>query len=432
MNRYVITKAQLRGQEYLISALYDENRKMVEVLPERADKESLFGSIYIARVQNVVKNLNAAFVQIQPGRNCYLPLEDCEHPFFTKKLSAKKELVQGDELLVQVSKEALKTKDPSVTTNLNFTGRYAVLTTGNRKLGISSKLLPKDRERFLKLLQRETENKEDGVMTKTGNFKVPHLLDYGLIIRTNAKDASDEQVLAEVRALKERWFGLAETALHKTCYSCLYREPASYLKNLADIRQDTLEEIVTDDRCIFEEICVAYDISPKYLMTSGSVSVPVNEIETADPIRIRYYTDKMISLSALYGVTSALEDLLKEKIWMKSGAYLMIEHTEALTVIDINTGKNIAKKNMQENFLKVNMEAAAEIARQIRLRNISGMILVDFINLASKEAESELISFFRGELKKDPVPAQLVDMTKLGLVEVTRKKVKKSLRELMK
>ncbi len=113
---------------------------------------------------------------------------------------------------------------------------------------------------------------------------------------------------------------------------------------------------------------------------------------------------------------------MSERVWLKSGAYLVIQPTEALTVVDVNTGKNVAKKEMQENFLRVNKEAAEEIARQLRLRNLSGMVLVDFINLTSKSAEEELLKTFRAALQKDPVPAQLIDMTALGLVEVTRKK----------
>ena len=118
-------------------------------------------------------------------------------------------------------------------------------------------------------------------------------------------------------------------------------------------------------------------------------------------------------------------------MWLKSGAYLVIQPTEALTVIDVNTGKNIAKKDAQENFLKIDQEAAGEIARQLRLRNISGIIVVDFINLVSEAAREELVRAFRAALKSDPIPAQLIDITKLGLVEVTRKKVRKSLQEML-
>lgn len=416
MNRYVITREQIRGQEYFISALYDENGKMVEVLPERVEQATILGNIYIGRVENIVKNLNAAFVKINPEQNCYLPLEDLKHPIFTKKLSEKKALVAGDELLVQVSREALKTKEPAVTTNLTFSGKYAVLTTGNRRLSVSSKLSGEQRGHYLKLLE--------GMKLNGGQTA-------GIIIRTNAAETADETVVEEILELRERCGQLVDRAKHKTCYSLLYQEPAAHLKHLNDLRQDTLEEIVTDDREIFEEICEKYRISKTALHTAGSVSVPLNVIETKEQIKIRYYEDPSLTLSSLYGVKSSLEDALKERVWLKSGAYLIIQPTEALTVIDVNTGKNVAKKNVQENFLRVNKEAATEIARQLRLRNISGIVVVDFMNLASKEAEGELLSVFRTALKKDPVPTQLVDMTKLGLVEVTRKKVRKSLQEIL-
>lgn len=440
MNRYVITKETLKGQEYRISALYDSNKKMIEVFPERIAEEraAILGNIYIGRVENVVKNLNAAFVKISPTQNCYLPLEDLKNPIFTKKLSEKKVLVAGDELLVQVSREALKTKEPAVTTNLNLTGKYAVLTSGNHKLSVSSKLSKDVRKHYQNLIHEIVENSMKiagevaGFSTNDSytcnlNAEIP----CGFIIRTNAVEVSDEMIAAEIAELTQTYKNLVATACHKTCYSLLYQEEAVYMKHLKDLRQDTLEEIVTDDRAVFEEVCEKYHIPAERLMTGGSVSVPVNEIVTENGIRIRYHDDKAITLSALYSVTSSLDDALKECVWLKSGAYLIIQPTEALTVIDVNTGKNVAKKEVQENFLKINMEAATEIARQLRLRNISGIVVVDFMNLTSKEAEAELMSTFRAALKQDSVPTQLIDITKLGLVEVTRKKVRKSLRECL-
>lgn len=443
MNRYVITREQLKGQEYLISALYDSNKKMIEVLPEPAERDdaSILGNIYIARVENVVKNLNAAFVKISPEQNCYLPLEDLKNPIFTKKQSTKKALVAGDELLVQVSREALKTKEPAVTTNLNFTGKYAVLTSGNCKMSVSSKLSKEKRAHYLDLLKILPEpegslQQPEESLQQTDNAALESAKalshEFGIIIRTNAAEASDEAVMAEIQGLSAIFKQLVETAKHKTCYSLLYKEPETYLKHLDNLRQDQLEEIVTDDRKIFEEICQKYYIPQEKLMTGGSVSVPVNVIETDEGIRLRYYDDVTLSLSSLYSIKGSLEDTLKERVWLKSGAYLIIQPTEALTVIDVNTGKNIAKKDVQENFLKVNKEAAVEIARQLRLRNISGIIIIDFMNLTSKEAEAELLSALRAELKKDPVQSQVIDMTKLGLVEVTRKKVRKSLLEMLR
>lgn len=433
MNRYVITRELIKGQEYIISALYDEKGKMIEVIPEPCEDATILGNIYIARVENVVKNLNAAFVKISPDQNCYLPLEDLKHPIFTKKISEKKALVAGDELLVQVCREALKTKEPAVTTNLTFTGKYAVLTTGNRRLSVSSKLSKPQKMHYQELLENYLTSAAPVSLEKdvTATDTVHKTRDYGLIIRTNAAEASDEEVLAEIEALTEQYHSIAKTAEFKTCYSILYQEPASYMKYVNNLRQEELAEIVTDDRGIFEELCRLYHIEQERLMTRGSVSVPVNEITTEQGIRLRFYNDSMITLSALYSVRSNLEEATKERIWLKSGAYLVIQPTEALTVIDVNTGKNVAKKGVQENFLKVNTEAAIEIARQLRLRNISGIVVVDFINLTSKEAEAELLSCFRAALKKDPVPTQIIDITKLGLVEVTRKKVRKSLKEVI-
>ena len=419
MNRYIITREQLRGREYYISALYDENGKMIEVLPESANGASMLGNIYVARVERVMKNLNAAFVKIGPDQNCYLSFEDVKNPVFTRRISEKKPLVAGDELLVQVSREAQKTKEPAVTTNLTLTGTYAVVSTGNRKLSVSAKLTKEQRIHYLNLLRGVDElHAEDEAAL-------------GVIVRTNAALAEDEAVCGEIALLAGRMRQLLQGASHAVCYTCLYHEPPAYLRHVYDLRQGELAEIVTDDREIFEAVCAHYGILPEQLWTAGSVSVPVECVETDSHVRIRHYTDNTVSLSALYGVKSGMEDALKERVWLKSGAYLIIQPTEALTVIDVNTGKNIAPKEMQENFLKVNKEAATEIARQLRLRNISGIVLVDFMNLASREAKEDLLSHFRTALREDPVPTQLVDITKLGLVEVTRKKVRRSLREML-
>jgi len=153
---------------------------------------------------------------------------------------------------------------------------------------------------------------------------------------------------------------------------------------------------------------------------------------TADSLTLTYYHDPMLTLSSLYSVKSSLEKALREQIWLKSGASIVLQHTEALTVIDVNSGKNIIKKEMRENLLRINLEAAKEIAYQLRLRNISGIIIIDFINLLAKEDEAVLLKEFRTYLKDDPVKTDLIDMTRLGLVEVTRKKIKKSLRDSLK
>ena len=418
MKKYIITQEKLNTsngeQDFMVSALYDENRTMLEVSLSALDEESLLGNLYIGRVENVVKNLNAAFIRISPEQICYYSMDDYKNPLFTKKVSVKKPLVEGEELVVQVTREALKTKEPAVTTNLNFTGKYAVLTTENQRIGISAKLSKTDRER-LKSLAETIEHP-----------------DFGLILRTNAKDATDEEILAEIQGLAEEWQNLKETAKHKTCYSCLKKEPPAYLREIVNLPTSSVNELITDDRNVFLKLCSNFGITEDDLWTKGSVSVPIDEVNVTETLTLRYYHDSLLSLSSLYSVKSSVEKAIAEKVWLNSGAYLIIQPTEAMTVIDINTGKNVAKKGVQENFLKINKEAAIEIAHRLRLRNLSGIIIVDFMNLASKEAEAELMSTFRAALKNDPVPTQLIDMTKLGLVEVTRKKVRKSLPEVLR
>lgn len=418
MKKYIITQEKLKTvngeQNFIVSALYDESRKMIEASLSSTDEEGILGNLYIGRVENVVKNLNAAFIRISPEQICYYSMDDYKHPIFTKKISQKKPLVEGEELIVQVSREALKTKEPAVTTNLNFTGKYAVLTTENQSIGISSKLSKSDRERLKQLVE---------------NIAHP---DFGLILRTNAKDATEEEILAEIDALKEEWQLLKENAQHKTCYTCLKKELPAYLREIINLPITNVDELLVDDRMLFTQLCDMYHVSEEDLMTKGSVSVPIDSVQVTETLSLKYYNDPLLSLGSLYSVKSFLKNALSEKVWLKSGAYLIIQPTEALTVIDVNTGKNVAKKDVQENFLKVNKEAAIEIAYQLRLRNISGIIIIDFMNLTSKEAEDELMSLLRAELKKDPIPTQLIDMTKLGLVEVTRKKVRKSLGEILK
>ena len=400
MNRFIITTTEIEKKEYRIAALCDARQKLIEVTTESMTGTSVLGNIYIGRVENVVKNLNAAFVCIAPGQNCYLPLQELKNPVFTKK---------------QSEKEALKTKDPSVSTNLTFTGKYVILTTGKRKIGASSKLPKEKREKLLKIVEDFLSGKE----------QIP----YGVIIRTNAAQASKEELLLELAQLEAEVQKIISGAKYLIRYSLVHKEEQPWQKMLNGLYETELGEVVTDDREIFETICNMYGVGAKQLVTGGSVRSRVDEILTGHGLKIRYYEDEMVSLSALSGITSQLHDALRERVWLKSGAYLIIQPTEALTVIDVNTGKNIAKKEMQENFLKVNIEAAEEIARQLRRRNISGIVIVDFINLEAKSAESELLNVFGAALKKDPVPTQIVEMTKLGLVEVTRKKIKKSLRE---
>lgn len=383
-NILLITKLNRQNQTYTATALYS-GKRLLEVYLEPVSQRSLLNNIYVGRVKDIVKNLNAAFIEIEPGKPCYYSLEDCKNPLYVKKINSPR-MVQGDEVVVQVVKENIKTKPPKVSTNLNFTGTYLILTTENTSLGVSRKIPSETRSAFKKAL-------------------APYVSqEFGLIVRTNAAHAKTEDVLKEYEQLKQEYQHLKDTAPHRTCFSCLKQSEPEYLSCLKDINIDSLEKVVTDDAEIFERL---------------KERIP----------HLEFYQDKQLSLSRLYSLEVRLLEALSERVWLKSGGYLVIQPTEALTVIDVNTGKSIARKQVQEHYLKVNLEAAREIAYQLRLRNISGIIIIDFIDMKEQSAKDELMFQLKQFVREDKIPVQVMDMTKLNLVELTRKKVRKSLAE---
>lgn len=379
----------------MADALYEDGHLMeLSLIPE--GKASILGNVYVGKVRNIVKNIQAAFVEIADGKLCYLPLEEVKAPVYTRPKKQQR-LTEGDELLVQVNREAVKTKAPSVTTNISLTGKYLVLTTGNRKVGYSSKLKAEDKERLRSL----AESWEP--------------MPAGVIVRTNAAQAGEEELKKEYEKLLARYHYLTEQAVHRTAFSCVLQSPPAYLTSILGSRSESLKEIVTDDDRLYAQI----------------QSFLAEEMPD-DTGKLRFYEDRMLPLKALYRMEKGLTEALSEKVWLKSGGYLIIEPTEALTVIDVNTGKYTGGKNKQETIRKINQEAAGEITRQLRLRNLSGIILVDFVDMEGKEAPEQLLAWMREQLKKDPLKAAAVDMTELGLMELTRKKQKKTLKEQAK
>ena len=370
------------------------HKDCMEISCDIEEERSLIGNIYVGKVKNIVKNSDAAFVEIKKGVLCFLPLSEAEDAIFTNHKENQK-ITIGDELLVQVLKDGVKTKAPVVSSNLNFTGRYFVFTTKRKEeLGVSNKLEAVDRKRLQDFVRQKN---DDG---------------FGVIIRTNAKNASEEELNAEYAYLKEVHNKVVNFGVHKTVFSLLMQDEAPYIKQLRNISQDELGEIITDDKEIFEQ---AQEFLSKH--------------QPADLDKLRFYEDESYSLWKLYGLETVLDDATRTRVWLKSGGYIVVEPTEALTVIDVNTGKYDGNKKVDATFKKINTEAAIETAKQLRLRNISGIIIIDFIDMKSEEDKQDVLNTLTQELKKDPVKAALVDMTKLNLAEVTRKKVKKSLRE---
>lgn len=392
----MIRKILILKEEGCIWTYFIEDGDIVEIHPsplrESTEPQVMLGNIYIGKVQNIAANIGAAFVDIG-GVNCYYDMSQAAHAVFTNK-SGKKPLCIGDELLVQISREALKTKAPTVSSNISLTGRYAVLTSGNTRIGVSSKLPKALRESYKEKLQ---DWKSD---------------DYGIIVRTNAKEVPLDTVLQEITQLREKFFRLKKTASSRTCYSCLYSAAKPYLRDLKNVYAEGLSEILVEDHILYEEIL-------EYLKREQPEFLE----------KVRLYDEPAYSLSKLYSTETVLEHALREHVWLKHGGYLIIQPTEALTVIDVNSGKCVSKKQKADDFLKMNLEAAKEIAKQIRLRNLSGIIIVDFINLEKPEETQKLLTEFRKMLSRDPVQTTLVDVTGLQLVEITRKKIRKPLHE---
>lgn len=399
----------LKLNDKLLSILIGDNH-IISVQVQRQNEYAV-GNIYVGKVQSISENISAAFVDLGGGYLTFLSLAEAKRALVTNRKPDGR-LKPGDEVMVQISREPMKTKLAGVTTQISLAGRYVVVEPkqpqpeyrkehtastdpgddkGN-KIHVSSKLSRKLQDRFrnIEALQQIAE-------------------DYQLIVRTNAGELeNDEPLIAESQHLAEQLQHILEVADKRTCYSCLYRAKPDYLHFIENAYTTEYDEIVTDLPEIYEDL---------------------KEQLAESDIPIRLYEDKMLPLYKLYSIETRINELLDKRVWLNSGGYLVIEPTEALISIDVNSGKNEKGKDKEETFFKINMEAAKMIAIHLRARNLSGIILVDFINLKKNDHKTQLIEYMRDLLKQDSVTADVVDMTGLGLMEITRKKVNPSFKE---
>lgn len=378
----------------ILSGLF-EDYEMIQVNLEPIHPDTKIGNIYVGKVKNIVKNISAAFVEIENGIICYMPLKEEKAPLFCVRKKDNSIRI-GDELLVQVVSENIKTKAPVVTTNLSFTGKYTILTHGRTEVGVSTKIQGDAEKRRLKAILMQYQNPN-----------------YGFIVRTNAKHIDTKKIDWELQILRAQYEEVRTFGIHKYRFSLVRNAPESYICDIRDGLSDELEEIITDDLEVYRKV-------KEYLSL----------YQKEDLLKLHLYQDNFISLNNLYSIREQIKKALLEKIWLKSGGYLVIQPTEALTVIDINTGKAVrGKKEAQETFFRINCEAAIEITKQLRLRNISGIIIIDFIDMISKERRQKLIQLLKENICIDPIKTIFVDMTALNLVELTRKRSRKPLYE---
>ena len=379
----------------------------------QGEKEKITGGIYVARIRDVVKDLNACFAEIEKGLVCFLPGTQMQTPYYlsgTENASCAtgRKPRQGDLILVQGIREAQKTKQPAVTTKISVSNRFFVLALGSNKTNFSTKL-PAQRKNELheEICIGKYFDEEGNLLPWTWAEGDCEFLDrfpsVGLIVRTECRDVPSHVLRGALEGLIQEFYQLLKNAFYRNAFTCVRKPPSPWQDAINHfVLPEEYEEIVTDDLELYEEM-------------RGSEIIPTGK-------QVRFYDDMGYPLEKLYSLSTKLEDALNARIWLKSGAYIIIEPTEALTVIDVNSGKYEAHKGEQDYYRAINMEAAAEIAYQIRLRNLSGMILVDFINMNQSQDQEDLIKEMQRLLQRDKVKTCVVDFTRLGLMEITRMK----------
>lgn len=339
------------------------------------ENKSLVGNIYVGYVKDIVKNLNAAFVEIDGENKGFLSLKNYPH-----------KIKQGDKILVQVAGDKVKTKDYLLTWKLNISVGSVILTVGNNNFSISKKI-------------------DDSLLREQYKNSFSHFCtdEYGFILRTNAQSKDLKNLENNINEAIE----IYNQTVNK--FNFLKAKTLVYKK---DKQLEVLEDFV-----LKKDGMVITDVEQIY-----------ESLKAAD-ICASFNDEKKINLINKYSLEKHLQNSLNRHVWLKSGGYLIIEHTEAMTVIDVNTGKADFKSNRDKTIQKINEEAAKEIARQLQIRNISGTIIVDFIG-SDELKNGNLIAVMRQEVKKDYVSCSVVDITKLGLMEITRKKQEQPLYEI--
>ncbi|WP_413379468.1 Rne/Rng family ribonuclease [Alkalihalobacillus sp. 1P02AB] len=375
-----------------------EHGEVVEFMIERPVEKRIVGNIYLARVVNVLPGMQAAFVDIGREKNGFIYRDDLlsfhlleEEDEKKKKRSISEFVTQGEELLVQVTKEGFGTKGPRLTSLISLPGRYVVYLPEGGYVGVSRRFSSEDeRERLRGIGENLLQDNE------------------GVIIRTICEGLSAEELKQELHFLRAFWAELRQDLVEKKAPSLLHQDSGLFERIVRDFAHHSIGEIVIDHLPDYKRLKLLFESYPHL----GNA--------------LRLYHGKENIFEA-FGVEKELEKALKRQVWLKNGAYLMIDQTEALTVVDVNTGKFTGKTNLEDTILKTNIEATKEIANQLRLRDISGIIVIDFIDMKKEEHKEAVLKAFKKALKSDRTKTNVVGMSGLGLVEMTRKKVRNNL-----
>jgi ribonuclease E len=396
----------LRGAAKTMLVHEHDDRTQIGVLEEgvliehfvarKGGKTSLAGNIFLGKVQNVLPGMEAAFVDFGRGRNGVLYAGEVNYSPEDLEGDAapriEKVLKSGQALMVQVTKDPIGTKGARLTTQLSLAGRYMVLAPEQQLTGISRRLAENERARLRQILREIRPN------------------GHGVIVRTAAEGASKEALERDLNNLIKIWDQIQSTAKKAKAPHLLYEEPELVNKVVRDIFSGDFERVVVDSRGVYEAIKGYLDETAPDLL--GRLELHQGALPLFEEFR----------------VTEQLHKALERKVWLPSGGSLVIDRTEAMTVIDVNTGKFTGKGgNLEETVFKNNLEAAEEVARQLRLRDIGGIIVIDFIDMIDPKNQQELLRTLKRALSRDKTRSQVFEVSNLGLVEMTRKKVSEGL-----
>jgi ribonuclease E len=373
-----------------------EGRELMEHYVARTGSGSMAGNIYLGRVQNVLPGMEAAFVDVGRGRNGVLYAGEVSYDEDVESGGRRIEAVlkAGQSVMVQVTKDPLRGKGARLTAQISVPGRYLVYVPDGGASGISRRLPDAERERLRKVLKKIRPSEA------------------GVIVRTAAEGVSEEELAADLDRLKKTWESIRRRSRRARPPKALYEEPDLSERVVRDVFSPTeFKEIVIDSREVYDRV-TAYlkDVAPDLLD------------------RVQFHEGRLPLFEA-YHVTEQIQKALERKIWLPSGGYLIIDRVEAMTVIDVNTGKHVGKQNLEQTVVETNLEAAREIARQLRLRDIGGIIVIDFIDMLLASNRADVVQALQEELAHDKTRSQVFDITHLGLLEMTRKKVSAGLLE---
>jgi ribonuclease E len=403
VGRYLVC---VHVQPHMTQIAMLEGRSLVEHYVSRAadDTTQIDGNVYRGRVQNVLPGMEAAFVDIGIPKNAVLYRGDVRYDRDDIEGGGSAQpriedvLKAGQTILCQVTKNPIGAKGARLTQEVSLPGRFAVLVPNSSAFGISKRLGDNERRRLRRIID---EVKPAG---------------HGMIVRTAAEGVSADELQRDVTSLLEQWNAIEAEAKRSDAPGLLYREPELSVRILREELNAEYRGVVIDDLALYEQVRdYVQAVSP----------------ELSD--RVEYYDSEVEGLPIFerYHVHEQLHKALDRKVWLPSGGSLIIERTEALTVIDVNTGKNVGKTNLEETVFRNNLEAAEEVAHQLRLRDIGGIIVIDFIDMEVRENRERVAAALRNALARDKTRTQVFDISELGLVEMTRKRVSEGLLETL-